>query len=175
MDSTAMTFHFDRLAAPVAALILTLAVPACAQSAPAPGSCSPQPVKSTAIVRAPLANLRLSVADDGASRSYGLMCVLALLPRSGMIFVFSGGDQSRTFWMKDTLIPLDMVWVTAGGNVTTVAANVPATTVETPDADIPTRNGVGTYVIELAAGEAARDGIKPGVRLDVSQVGRSKD
>jgi uncharacterized membrane protein (UPF0127 family) len=126
-------------------------------------------------VQAPGTTLQLWVADNGDARSYGLMCVLELPPHAGMIFVFAGGDQTHPFWMKNTLIPLDMVWVRAGGKVTTVAANVPATTVDTPDGKIPTRDGVGSYVIELAAGEAARAGIKPGVRLDVSHVGRSKD
>jgi uncharacterized membrane protein (UPF0127 family) len=128
-----------------------------------------------AIVRTPTTELRLRVADDVATRTVGLMCVLALAPQTGMIFVFSGGDVEHNFWMKNTLIPLDMVWVRANGQVTTVAANVPATTVETPDDKIPNRSGRGTYVIELAAGEASRDGIVPGAKLDVSRVGRAKD
>jgi uncharacterized membrane protein (UPF0127 family) len=77
--------------------------------------------------------------------------------------------------MKNTLIPLDMVFVRKNGRVDTVAANVPSTTPATTDLDIPWRYGIGTYVIELAAGEAARDGIVRGARLDVSRVGPSKD
>lgn len=168
-----MTFRSSLTAALTAGLLAACAVPALAL--PAPGTCSPQPVKKTVAVRTPETTLQLGVADDTDTRSYGLMCVLALPPHTGMIFLFSGGDTHHNFWMKDTLIPLDMVWVTLGGKVTTVAANVPATTVDTKDADIPTRDGVGSYVIELAAGEAARDGIKPGVHLDVTHVGRAKD
>jgi hypothetical protein len=52
-----------------------------------------------------------------------------------------------------------------------VRANVPSTNVDTPDDKIPHRDGTGTFVIELAAGEAARAGIKPGTILDVSGVG----
>jgi len=72
--------------------------------------------------------------------------------------------------MKNTLIALDMVFVLKSGKVNDVSANVPSTTVETPDEKIPHRSSTGTYVIELAAGEAARAGIKPGVLLDVSAL-----
>ena len=137
-------------------------------------TCSPQPDRGAVPVKTPTTTLALRVAADADSRTVGLMCVLSLPAHGGMIFVFDG-DQDRDFWMKDTLIPLDMVWVNAKGIVTTVAANVPATTVDTPDAKIPHRNGRGSYVIELAAGEAAHDGIRPGVALDVSAVGKAKN
>ena len=121
-------------------------------------------------VRAPLEVLDLRIADTPSKREYGLMCVGALPPRNGMIFVFSDGDNYRDFWMKNTLIPLDMVFVLKNGKVNEVRANVPATRVDTPDDRIPHRDGTGTYVIELAAGEAARAGIKPGKLLDVSAL-----
>jgi uncharacterized membrane protein (UPF0127 family) len=165
-----------RCKAALLALVLAglWAAPAIAESSPV--ACSPQPARGTPVsVRAPSATLLLRVADDSQSRSYGLMCVTALAPQTGMVFLFRGGDYERDFWMKNTLIPLDMIWVTADGRVTTVAAHVPATTVDTPDAQIPHRSGKGSYVIELAAGEAARDGIKPGVRLDLAKVGLAKD
>jgi len=67
------------------------------------------------------------------------------------------------------------IWVRKNGTVAHVEANVPATTTDTPDVAIPNRLGVGTYVIELAGGEAALDGITPGTHLDVSHVGPSRD
>ena len=79
-----------------------------------------------------------------------------------MIFVFTDGDNFRDFWMKNTLIPLDMVFVSKNGRVNDLRANVPATNVDTPDDKIPHRDGTGTYVIELAAGEAARAASSPG-------------
>ena len=126
----------------------------------------PVPVR----VRAPAEVLKLRIADTPSKREYGLMCVRALPPHTGMIFVFSDGDNYRDFWMKNTLIPLDMVFVSKNGRVNDVRANVPATTVDTPDEKIPHRDGTGVYVIELAAGEAARAGIKPGTMLDVSAL-----
>jgi uncharacterized protein len=154
-----------------------LGAPADAQTPPAGGMCqtaqtaNPVPVQ----VRAPDALLELRVADTITKREYGLMCVRSLPLRTGMIFVYRDGDNMRSYWMKNTLIPLDMIWVLKNGRVDTVHANVPSTTVDTPDDKIPTRTGTGSYVIELAAGEAAKAGIKPGAILDVSAVPPSKD
>jgi uncharacterized protein len=131
----------------------------------------PVPVR----VRAPKEILELRIADTVSRREYGLMCVRSLPARTGMVFVFNDGDNYRDFWMKNTLIPLDMVWVAKNGHVNDVRANVPSTNVSTPDEKIPHRSGTGTYVIELAAGEAARAGIKPGTTLDVSDVPPSKE
>ena len=121
-------------------------------------------------VHAPDETIDLRVADNIAKREYGLMCVHALPARTGMLFVFSDGDNLRDFWMKNTLIPLDMVFVSRNGLVNDVSASVPSTTTDTPDDKIPHRAGIGTYVIELAAGEAARAGIKPGTVLPIHGV-----
>jgi len=160
----------ERTWACVAAVVLAAALArGTAGSQPTPDACvtaqnaSPIPVH----VRAPDVVLDLRVADTISKREYGLMCVRSLPPHTGMIFVFNDGDNYRDFWMKNTLIPLDMVFVSKNGLVNQVRANVPATTVDTPDAKIPHRDGTGSYVIELAAGEAARAGIKSGTMLDM--------
>jgi len=154
-----------------AALALALA-PGAARAQAAGDACvTAQTAGPAAVrVRAPAELLNLRIADTPSKREYGLMCVRSLPPRTGMIFVFSDGDNYRDFWMKNTLIALDMVFVLKSGKVNDVSANVPSTTVETPDEKIPHRSSTGTYVIELAAGEAARAGIKPGVLLDVSAL-----
>jgi uncharacterized membrane protein (UPF0127 family) len=115
-------------------------------------------------------HLALAVADEEDARELGLMCVLHLKPQHGMIFVFDGGDRRQEFWMKDTLIALDMIWVRADGTIDTVAANVPASTLKTPDADVARRAGTGKYVIELAAGEAAKDGLAAGGHLKIAKL-----
>jgi len=116
--------------------------------------------------------LRLAVANDEATREKGLMCVLRLKPQHGMIFVF---DQVANweFWMKDTLAPLDMVWVGDDGTIEDVAANVPASTLSTSDDAVARRRGYGRFVIELAAGEAQTDGLKRGVRLKLPPLSTS--
>jgi len=108
--------------------------------------------------------LRLAVAADEPTRELGLMCVLRLRPQHGMIFVFDHAADWE-FWMKNTLEPLDMVWVDDAGAVTSIAANVPASTRTAADADVARRRGRGKFVIELPAGEAASDGLTAGLRL----------
>ena len=108
--------------------------------------------------------LTLAVAADEHSRERGLMCVTALKPSAGMIFVFPAANE-WDFWMKNTVIPLDMVWLGDDGTVTHVAADVPASTLETPNDRVARRSGHGRFVIELRAGEASAERIAPGMRL----------
>jgi len=117
-------------------------------------------------VSTPNATLHLEVADREATREHGLMDRTVLAPHAGMLFVFRG-QSKRYFWMKDTLIPLDMIFLDARGVITTIAAKVPATTPDTADIDIPTRAGLAKFVIELNAGEAQADGLIPGVLLKI--------
>jgi uncharacterized membrane protein (UPF0127 family) len=128
-------------------------------SVPAPSS--PLPVVTGT---APHVKLRLAVAADESTRELGLMCVLRLRPRAGMIFVFPS-SQEWEFWMKDTLAPLDMLWLADDGTITAVAAGVPASTRQTPDDQVARRRGSGRFVIELQAGEAALDALGVGTRV----------
>jgi uncharacterized membrane protein (UPF0127 family) len=122
-------------------------------------------------VRAPNALLHLAVAATEAQREHGLMGVAAVPARQGMLFAFPDAtNQTRDFWMKNTITPLDMVFVTDGGKITSIAANVPATAPGTPDDKVARRSGVGRYVIELGAGAAAQDGLAPGVRLAIPPI-----
>ncbi|HTX02811.1 MAG TPA: DUF192 domain-containing protein [Candidatus Acidoferrales bacterium] len=118
----------------------------------------------TIVVHAPQATLTLQVAKTEDQRETGLMSVTNLPPHTGMVFVFDE-DAPVEFWMKDTLVPLDMVFVAADGTVRSVAANVPVVPETAPDSSIPRRGGTAKYVIELPAGEAVNDGIVTGMRL----------
>jgi uncharacterized membrane protein (UPF0127 family) len=115
-------------------------------------------------VRGEAVTLRMAVAADETTRELGLMCVIGMRPHAGMIFVFDD-DGPEEFWMKHTLIPLDMVWVASDGTVRDVASSVPASTLQTPDDRVARRSGNGRYVLELQAGEARADGIAKGARL----------
>jgi uncharacterized membrane protein/uncharacterized membrane protein (UPF0127 family) len=118
----------------------------------------------TVTVHAPKATLTLQVAKSEDERETGLMSVTRLPAHTGMVFVFDE-DAPVMFWMKDTLVPLDMVFLAADGTVRSVAANVPVVSETTPDDQIPRRSGTAKYVIELPAGEAQKDGIATGVQL----------
>jgi uncharacterized protein len=118
----------------------------------------------TMTLHAPRADLTLQIATTESERELGLMSVTKLPERTGMVFVFAQ-DQPIEFWMKDTLIPLDMVFVARNGTVRSVASDVPVVPESTPDDRIPRRTGSAMYVIELPAGEAAKDGIRAGASL----------
>lgn len=113
-------------------------------------------------IHAPRATLWMEVADTEIRRERGLMDRRKLQPHHGMLFVFDR-EQPVIFWMKDTLVPLDMVFVGADGTVRSVEARVPVVPRTLPDDRIPREFGRAKFVLELAAGEAAGDGIVPGV------------
>jgi len=120
-------------------------------------------------VHAPKAELTLEVARTAAQREHGLMNRTELAPRTGMIFVFER-DEFVSFWMKNTLLPLDMIFIGADGKVRRVYANVPVLHPQPSDAQIPLEGAQAKYVIELGAGEAAKVGIVDGIKLDLRGV-----
>lgn len=137
-----------------------LAVALAATPAPMP---TPQSLP-TMVLRAPKAALRLQVARTEEQRERGLMSVRHLPAHTGMLFIFDA-DAPVAFWMKDTLVSLDMVFVAKDGTVRSVFAKVPVVSPTLPDDKIPLEQGKAKYVIELPSGEAAPDGIIPGLQL----------
>jgi uncharacterized membrane protein (UPF0127 family) len=98
----------------------------------------------------------IELATNDTERARGLMFRKQLGPYEGMLFDFYQ-EMPVSFWMKNTLIPLDMVFIAADGTVKHVHANaVPLST----DA-VPSRYPVRA-VLEINGGSAALLGIKPG-------------
>lgn len=105
------------------------------------------------------ARFDLEVADEDWEEMRGLMFRSEMAKGWGMIFVFANGAP-RSFWMKNTLMALDMVFVRADGVVDSVVASAEPLTLT------PRRStGPAKYVVELASGMAAVSGIAPGTRL----------
>lgn len=102
--------------------------------------------------------LYLEVANTTTARETGLSHRSSLAPQHGMLFLFRQPDI-YPFWMKDTNIPLDIIWLNRGKIVD--AATLPATT---PGAQIPihTPSVVADTVIEVNADEALIDGLTAG-------------
>jgi uncharacterized membrane protein (UPF0127 family) len=121
-------------------------------------------------VRAGRTTLRLAVAATPAQRERGLMNVPFVPAGQGMVFAFPGGDELRGFWMKDTITPLDMVFVRSDGVITMIAENVAATKPGTPDDKIARRQALAKYVIELAAHDSERIGLQPGQQLYIEAI-----
>ncbi|WP_425090676.1 DUF192 domain-containing protein [Tropicimonas sp. S265A] len=101
----------------------------------------------------------VEVVDTPESRGRGLMFRESLPRRAGMLFVYER-SQSVSFWMRNTLIPLDMIFVDAQGVVQHVHQNaIPLD--ETP---IPGGDGI-LAVLEINGGQSQRIGIAPGTEL----------
>lgn len=99
------------------------------------------------------------IADTSPRRAQGLMHVKALAPMRGMLFVYSEA-RVVSMWMKNTLIPLDMLFVAADGRITRIARQTRPLSLESITSMGPVRG-----VIELAGGEAERLGIETGARV----------
>jgi uncharacterized membrane protein (UPF0127 family) len=101
----------------------------------------------------------VELADDGAERAKGLMFREKMDPGSGMLFVYDSPRRAQ-FWMKNTLIPLDMVFADATGTVTRVHSNA------IPGDLTPIDGGDGVaFVLEINGGLADKLGIVPGAVL----------
>jgi uncharacterized protein len=88
------------------------------------------------------------------------------MPRDyGMLFAFPM-EMDLGFWMKNTLVPLDLVWIGADKRVTAIAPRLKASRLDTPDEKVARAGGRGLFVLELRAGEAARRRLKVGDRLE---------
>ena len=98
----------------------------------------------------------VEIADTDATREQGLMFRKQMLPDRGMLFDF-GSPQAVTFWMKNTIIPLDMIFIAGDGHVLSIARNAAPES----EALIPS-GGPILGVLELRGGRAAELGIKPG-------------
>ncbi len=114
----------------------------------------------------------LEIADTERLRQRGLMYRKTLSPNEGMIFVFDE-PGFYPFWMKNTLIPLDLFWLSADGTIVSIQADVPpcGNTSEADDGCPTWPPAVGTrasYVIETVAGFAARHRVEVGQRVQLS-------
>ena len=98
----------------------------------------------------------VEVADEASEQQTGLMYRTSMASDRGMLFIFSKEDQ-HGFWMKNTYISLDMIFITAGKEVAFIAEN---TTPLSTDRIIP--NEKVLYVLELNAGQVQSSGIKVG-------------
>ncbi len=97
----------------------------------------------------------VEVAADGPSQERGLMFRKQMAPDAGMLFDFHR-PTFVTFWMKNTILPLDMLFIRQDGTVSSIAPNaVPYSLTSIPSAE-PIR-----AVLEINAGRAAALGIEP--------------
>ncbi|HKH28577.1 MAG TPA: DUF192 domain-containing protein [Sphingomicrobium sp.] len=101
----------------------------------------------------------VEVAQTGEQQAQGLMFRKSLAPDRGMVFPRDPpGDAS--FWMKNTLIPLDMIFIRPDGTIARIAENTVPMSLD----PVPSLEPVGA-VLEIAGGRSAELGIKAGDRV----------
>lgn len=123
-------------------------------AAPVSAACAPGVVE----LKGPrgLARFSVELADTDATRSRGLMFRDRMATSAGMLFVYDRPARA-VFWMKNTLIPLDMIFADATGVVQRVHENA------VPHDETPIDGGAGVLaVLEINGGLARRLGIGPG-------------
>jgi uncharacterized protein len=101
----------------------------------------------------------VELARNDAEREKGLMYRRFMPPDCGMLFDFKR-EEPVTFWMKNTYIPLDMIFISRAGTVTAVAANA-----EPLSEQLIPSGGPCYGVLEVNAGIAATIGLKPGDKI----------
>ncbi len=105
----------------------------------------------------------VELAATAAERQRGLSGREALPSGDGMLFVYAE-PLVLTFWMKDTLFPLDFVWIGAGCTVIDITHDVPNPPQGATPAALPRYSSAGpaSYNLEINAGEARRFGLSEG-------------
>ena len=97
------------------------------------------------------------LAVTAEERSRGLMNRATLLPDQGMLFVFKE-EGPHAFWMKNTLIPLDMLWLDRNRRIVHIEADVQPCRSDPCPSYGPRRPAL--FVLELAAGSVKRNALK---------------
>lgn len=98
----------------------------------------------------------VELAGTRAEQARGLMFRTELAPDRGMIFPFAKARMA-SFWMKNTVIPLDIIFIRSNGTIESIAANTTPYSLESVASGEPV-----SAVLELAGGRAAELGIAPG-------------
>ncbi len=154
----------------IAALSISCRNPATATSSDTPPARAAQ---EPAAPRGPTARIQtqrgpvtvnLEVARTPAVRTRGLMFRRELAEDAGMLFVFPAPEH-QTFWMHNTLIPLDMIFIRADRTILGIVKNA------TPETDDPREvPGESMYVLEVNGGWCDRHGVAAGQRVELTGV-----
>jgi len=157
----------NRLIRRVAPLALALALPFLtglpgAESIAVAGL--PRDALTIVTARGPV-RFKVEVARTAAQQERGLMYRDAVAPDAGMIFPFNP-PQPASFWMKNTRVPLDLLFIRADGTIARIAAMAVPYSLELIPANEPV-----AAVLEIAGGRAAAIGIVPGNRVRWGRLG----
>jgi uncharacterized protein len=106
--------------------------------------------------------LDIEIADNEEKRMQGLMYRQSLMENEGMLFIFTN-DEPRSFWMKNTFIPLDIIYINSRKEIVSIQKYTqPKSTYSIPS------EKPAMYVLEVNAGFTDKYGINPGDKIDFS-------
>lgn len=106
-----------------------------------------------------ISTVKAAVADDNDSRSEGLMNVTELPTDSGMLFIFEN-NQARSFWMANTPLPLDIIFVNSDMEIVRIHRNTQPYSQRSIQSEAPAR-----FVIEVNAGYTLEHDIRDGMNV----------
>jgi len=162
MTTHALTHHL-RILIPLAVTAALVAPSGCKRE---------QATTATSTTAAPTVSMRignetftLEIADSEAEQKRGLMYRRSMPQDYGMIFVFPD-EEPRGFYMKNTYIPLDILYVNAAGRVVSIRQMQPE------DESSVQSGAPAKYAIELNQGAAARAGVSVGDVLEIPPAAR---
>jgi uncharacterized membrane protein (UPF0127 family) len=129
--------------------------------APAASDARPAPSSASVVIATPGGPVRFSVelAVTDAERRQGLMFRERLEEDSGMLFLFEK-EQVQSFWMKNTRIPLDMIFIDESGTIAGIVENAEPLTLVSRSVGKPSR-----YVLEVSGGTSRRLGLAAGEKV----------
>ncbi len=110
----------------------------------------------------------VEVADTPDTQTRGLMYRNQLAPDAGMIFLFDR-EQNQSFWMKNTPLPLDMIFISRDGRIVGIHANAEPFSLKPISVGAPSR-----AVLEVNAGFAAAHGLAPGDPVTYRNISSTK-
>jgi uncharacterized membrane protein (UPF0127 family) len=112
-------------------------------------------------------DFNVEIARTPEQQTVGLMFRTVVAPDGGMLFV-NGRDDTAQFWMRNTLVPLDMVFIKADGSIRHIAENAVPQSLAIIDSRGPVH-----ATLELAAGTAERLDIRVGDKVSCAALGPS--
>jgi Uncharacterized conserved protein len=110
--------------------------------------------------------IEVELAKTRQQTERGLMFRENLEENKGMLFIFSK-DEERYFWMKNTLIDLDIIFIDSKGKIINIAEEVPHSYIAASEEEVATAEGFGKYVLEVNGGFAKKHNLKAGDRLNL--------
>ena len=149
------------------ALALAAATPACKSPAAQKEAATAAPAPTAAVVvdtGQRQLTFRVELARTEAEREQGLMYRQKLDADAGMLFLFERSFP-QTFWMKNTLIPLDMIFIAPDHEIVGIVANAEPLTTTTRGVRTPSQ-----FVLEIGGGLSARLGIREGQHVEFRGV-----